>query len=127
MKDSKTARKVLGFLFFRSAFTQRNITSIGLVILFVVIYKICGGKIDMVPNINTDANNFGGVGAISGDRHPGERVTKPDKIYDTRSNEVVDAAKVSNKGNADLTDDDKNAQNDPFEEIEKKLLDRKKR
>jgi hypothetical protein len=38
-------KKVLGFLLCRSAFTQRNLTSIGLVVIFFVVYVLAGGKI----------------------------------------------------------------------------------
>ena len=42
-------KKVIGFLLCRSAFSQRNITSILLVLVFFGVYVLSGGKISMVP------------------------------------------------------------------------------
>jgi len=43
MKDK--IKSVLSFAFCTSAFSQRNVTSIGLVIAFMVVYVLAGGKI----------------------------------------------------------------------------------
>lgn len=46
-------KKTLQFLVCAPAFSQRNITSIGLVILFVLVYVLAGGKVTTsLPNMS---------------------------------------------------------------------------
>lgn len=40
------AKKILGFLVCSSAFTKRNISSVGLVLIFFFVYILAGGRID---------------------------------------------------------------------------------
>lgn len=56
------AKKVVNFLVLRSAFTQRNVTSLGLVGIFFVVYLISGGKVTLnsLPPIQR-SDSFGGV------------------------------------------------------------------
>lgn len=39
------AKRIVGFLLMRPAFTQRNLTSIGLVAVFFFVYVLMGGKV----------------------------------------------------------------------------------
>jgi hypothetical protein len=55
-----SAKKIANFLFLRPAMTSRNLTSIGLVIFFMVVYALCGGKITAVPKVAI-SQGFGGV------------------------------------------------------------------
>lgn len=49
-------KRVAGFVFCRNAFTQRNVTSIGLVAMFFLVYVLAGGKITtQLPNISDSA------------------------------------------------------------------------
>ena len=55
------AKSVVNFLVLRSAFTQRNFTSLLLVGVFVAVYIFSGGKIStVVPTIPT-STTFGGL------------------------------------------------------------------
>lgn len=56
------AKKVVNFLVLRPAFTSRNLTSIGLVVLFFLIYVLSGGKVTWAPNMKSARDaGFGGV------------------------------------------------------------------
>ena len=57
------AKKVAGFFLMKPAFTQRNITSVGLVALFFVVYILMGGKVTTeLPKVNkSGAFGSGGV------------------------------------------------------------------
>lgn len=64
MSDSnvgKTVSRVAGFLFLRGAVNQRNLTSIGLVIFFMFVYVLAGGKIERVPRNIRPGGTFGAV------------------------------------------------------------------
>ena len=57
-----SAKKVVGFLLCRSAFTQRNATSILLVGLFFAVYVLAGGKITTtLPKMPEQNSIFGGI------------------------------------------------------------------
>ncbi len=60
-----SAKKVAGFLLCRSAFTQRNATSILLVALFFAVYVMAGGKVTTkLPSMPSGAaGGFGGIGS----------------------------------------------------------------
>jgi hypothetical protein len=64
-----SAKKVVGFLLCRSAFTQRNATSILLVVLFFAVYVMAGGKVTTeLPRMQS-----GGVfGGLDGSNDVGE-------------------------------------------------------
>lgn len=50
------AGKVVNFLLLGDAFTSRNITSIGLVIIFFFIFYLAGGKVTWRPQIQNGAS-----------------------------------------------------------------------
>lgn len=129
MKGNETAKKVLGFLFFRSAFTQRNVTSIGLVILFFVIYVLAGGKIDAIPKIQTDPGTFGGINPISETQTGKNKIKDKEKPVNTelKKNSEIEKSNVDEANEASAASE-KNQQtsDDPFANIEKKLRERKK-
>jgi hypothetical protein len=55
------ARKVANFLFLRSAFTQRNFTSLLLVAIFFAVYLLSGGTISTsIPRL-PDSTAFGNI------------------------------------------------------------------
>lgn len=59
------AKKIAGFFLMKPAFTQRNITSIGLVGLFFVVYILMGGKVTTeLPKMNK--GGAFGSGAVEG-------------------------------------------------------------
>lgn len=73
-------KKIVEFLILRPAFTIRNFTSIGLVLVFFGIYVLAGGKVTLIPKDPT-GENFGSVSSagrpapvnrISGDVVPVE-------------------------------------------------------
>ena len=53
-------KKVVDFLIFRPAFTQRNITSLGLVGIMFGVYAMCGGKVTWAPKLQR-GSSFGSV------------------------------------------------------------------
>ena len=53
------AKKIAGFVLCKSAFTQRNMTSIGLVAAFFVVYVLAGGR---VTTSLPELRNAGGLG-----------------------------------------------------------------
>lgn len=55
------AKKVVKFLFLTSAFSQRNVTSILLVVLFFVVYIMSGGKVSLEMPKFPEGGGFGGV------------------------------------------------------------------
>lgn len=56
------ARKVADFLLVRPAFSQRNMTTLLLVAMFVGVYTLAGGKVTLrVPDIDVSDSQFGGV------------------------------------------------------------------
>jgi len=58
------AKKVLSFVLCSSAFTKRNISSLGLVAFFFFVYILAGGKIDTaIPS----PSKIGGFGSGSSD------------------------------------------------------------
>ncbi len=60
------AKKVVGFLLCRSAFTQRNATSILLVLLFFAVYVMAGGKVTtQLPRMPDGSGAFGGIPGAS--------------------------------------------------------------
>jgi hypothetical protein len=59
-----SAKKVVGFLLCRSAFTQRNATSLVLVVLFFAVYVLAGGK------VTTDLPKIYKTGAFGGKALP---------------------------------------------------------
>lgn len=69
-----SARKVVDFLILRSAFTQRNVTSILLVGLFFGVFILAGGKITTVPPKSLKSGNtFGGVATRDGENESAEQ------------------------------------------------------
>ena len=51
------AKKVIGFLLMRPAFTQRNVTSIVLVAVFFGVYAMMGGKVTTeLPKVNKNGS-----------------------------------------------------------------------
>lgn len=79
------AKKIAGFLMMRPAFTQRNLTSVGLVALFFFAYILMGGKITTdLPEVSKDgAFGSGGVDAVFGTKdttkNSDERATASEK------------------------------------------------
>ena len=59
------AKKVVEFLILKPAFTSRNLSSLGLVAIFFLVYWLAGGKVD-IPNVK-QGSNFGSV-TSSGDK-----------------------------------------------------------
>ncbi len=59
------AKKVLSFLVCSSAFTKHNIASVGLVLVFFLVYILAGGKIESKLPSARQAGTFGGVDANS--------------------------------------------------------------
>jgi hypothetical protein len=55
------AKKLVGFLLLRPAFTQRNFTSIFLVCVFAAVYIMMGGKVTTGPASVKNLDGFGGV------------------------------------------------------------------
>ena len=57
------AKKSFKFLFCTSALTQRNLTSVGLVIIFFFVYVLAGGKISTdLPSLREVKNSNMGLG-----------------------------------------------------------------
>jgi hypothetical protein len=84
------AKKVVGFLFMAPAFTQRNLTSVGLVVLFFVVYVLMGGKITtQLPQVSKEG--VFGSGGIDG-------FMKPAKKAATASTPEGEAAKAATAG-----------------------------
>ncbi len=54
-------KKVAGFLLLRPVFTSRNLTSIALVLFFMGIYVLCGGRISAIPKPDLEHSSFGGI------------------------------------------------------------------
>ena len=80
------AKKVINFLVLRSAFTQRNVTSLGLVGIFFVVYLLSGGKVSLtsMPNIPR-SDSFGGVALdqpVGGGQLPSDIRLGPDGRMD---------------------------------------------
>ena len=69
-------RKVVDFIVLRSAFSQRNVTSMLLVGVFFAVYVLSGGKVTTSLPQMKDANAFGG--ASTGDEIAPAKTT-PDK------------------------------------------------
>jgi hypothetical protein len=60
------AKKVVGFLLCKSAFTRRNISSIMLVAVFFVVYLMAGGRVSTsLPDLK-NATGLGSSGAANG-------------------------------------------------------------
>ena len=61
-------KKVVAFLLLLPAFNKKNLSSILLVIVFFLLYCAVGGKVSLVPQIQTGAG-FGSVdaGNVTGD------------------------------------------------------------
>ena len=57
-------KKALEFIFLRSAFTQRNLSSVGLVALFVGAYSILGGGVTTTPPNIQSGSTFGSVNGM---------------------------------------------------------------
>lgn len=55
-------KRVVDFLLVRPAFTQRNVSTLLLVGVFVGVYTLAGGKVTLkVPAIDTAESQFGGI------------------------------------------------------------------
>jgi len=65
MSVSEKGKKFLSFVFLTSAINRRNTTSIGLVILFMIVYAVSGGKIFWAPKIK-GGEGFGTVQSSTG-------------------------------------------------------------
>jgi hypothetical protein len=52
-------KKIIEFLVLKPAFTSRNISSLGLVVIFFIVYWLAGGKV-VIPNVK-QGSNFGSV------------------------------------------------------------------
>lgn len=55
------AKKVFSFLLCSSAFTKRNISSVGLVLIFFLVFILAGGKIDTNLPSAKQAGSFGSM------------------------------------------------------------------
>jgi hypothetical protein len=55
-------KKIVSVLFLSSAFTKRNVSSVGLVALFLLVYVLAGGKIDTKLPTVSQSGAFGSVG-----------------------------------------------------------------
>lgn len=55
------SKKVLDFITMRPAFTQKNLSSVGLVALFVGVYSIMGGSVNTAPPHVEAGDTFGSV------------------------------------------------------------------
>ncbi|MCB0344389.1 MAG: hypothetical protein KDD66_04705 [Bdellovibrionales bacterium] len=62
--------KVVSFLLLRPAFTGRNVTSLGLVAVFFMVYVLAGGKITTVPTMKP-GGSFGSVESAGSPALPG--------------------------------------------------------
>lgn len=58
------AKKIFGFLFCSSAFTKRNISSVGLVGIFFLVYILAGGRIETKLPSAATAGMFGSADAL---------------------------------------------------------------
>ena len=56
-------KKIVEFLILKPAFTSRNLSSLGLVAIFFLVYWLAGGKV-AVPNVK-QGSNFGSVTSSS--------------------------------------------------------------
>jgi hypothetical protein len=67
MSAKETAKKVIGFLVFKSVMTGRNLSSLALVVFFFGVYWAAGGRISSLPVVEADARRFGGAKSDAGD------------------------------------------------------------
>lgn len=90
---NRKVKQVVGFLLLKGAFTSRNITSIGLVLLFFGIYVASGGKLASLPNVSS-TNQFGGVSGavkINSNTAATEATNKTANSYDDPSARLFNA------------------------------------
>ena len=86
------AKQVFKFLALAPAFSNRNLTSLGLVGVFMVVYVLAGGRISVMPNIRA-GSSFGGLAteanspAVSGDVVIDEQI--PDEVVEVVEEEPV--------------------------------------
>ena len=113
MAASAKIKKVLGFLFMKSAFSKRNFTSVALVLFFMLIYKLSGGGFgfDSLPDLQR-GTSFGGVesGSLYGE----------DGYYDEAQADTEDAGVIEDifgKREAD------NAEQEDTEVFEDEVID----
>lgn len=83
------AKKIAGFLLMRPAFTQRNLTSIVLVGVFIGSYFLMGGKITTSIPAPDKRNPFGSVKS-SGVKSPGTKQTTSQKsVVPSETNDIA--------------------------------------
>lgn len=79
-------KKVIGFIFLKSAFTSRNLTSLGLVAIFLGIYMASGGKIATLPSVQA-GGNFGGIKNSGASEAVDPKPMKIDSVVDLETTE----------------------------------------
>lgn len=133
MNGKDTAKKVVGFLLFRSAFTQRNITAIALVIFLFVVYRLSGGGIGAFPKLSPDAASFGGVQRSTNQaKSPTKNIFSPSLSSSTvvgkkeESREDNKKDKIADKKDLQSDNDSEGTTNDPLEELRLRLEKKRK-
>ena len=127
MSAKQGAKRFLGFLFFRSAMTQRNLTSLGLVGLFVLFYLLAGGKCVRVPDVRP-GTSFGSVAVGSQTTQPGQSADLRDKPASAKEQARTSGARVAQQGSQQKSQAPAvvapDADVDPLAEIERRLMEK---
>ena len=90
-------KKLLEFLILKPAFSSRNLSSLGLVLLFFIIYWLAGGKVT-IPDVK-QGSNFGSVTRAERNRQVEQQVERQGErrgeSYGSPVDEAKDAAPMS--------------------------------
>lgn len=120
-------KKVLDFLILKPAFTSRNLTSLGLVGIFFLVYILAGGRIT-VPDVKQGAN-FGSVSQEPGvaSMPPSSPMVNSAAVVERAAPEAKTVTSQPVRHVPVLTDELRNDQASKLSEIEERLKDLKRK